>query len=171
MDENNEMVYREVQRPRQIWYWGLILAVAVLMWYWFIQQIVFGVPIGNNPAPDVVTIILWVLFGIAFPVIMLGVLKLVVEVHHDGVYIRFVPFHIHYRKYLFKDIRDYQRMTYSPLKRFGGWGLRFNFENEKAYNLIGKEGIELSFNYSKLVIGTQKPDELKRAIDSVRKEL
>ena len=63
---------------------------------------------------------------------MLGVLKLIIEVRGKGLYVRFVPFHFQYREYLLKDIRHYESITYSPLKRFGGWGIRFNFKGEKS---------------------------------------
>ncbi|VDG97995.1 Uncharacterised protein [Lysinibacillus sphaericus] len=167
MDKQIKVLYREIQRPQQIWLWVLILLEAAYMWYWFIQQIVFDVPIGNNPAPDVVTIIFWVLFGITLPVLMLGVLKLIIEVRSDGIYVCLFPFQIHYKQYLFKEINNYETITYSPLKRFGGWGIRFNSKGETAYNLNGKKGVELRLKHNKVVIGTQKPGELKKAIDSV----
>ncbi|WLR42037.1 DUF6141 family protein [Bacillus carboniphilus] len=67
---------------------------AAFMWYWFIQQIILGVSLGNNPAPNVVTMVLWLFFGIAFPVFMFRVLKLVTEVREEGIYIRFFSFSI-----------------------------------------------------------------------------
>ncbi|MGN7410919.1 DUF6141 family protein [Sporosarcina sp. SAFN-010] len=169
MDRQIKVLYREIQRPQQIWLWMLILLEAAYMWYWFIQQIAFDVPLGNNPASDVVTIIFWMLFGVTLPVLMLGVLKLIIEVRSDGIYVRLFPFQIHYKQYLFKEISNYETLTYSPLKRFGGWGIRFNSKGETAYNLNGKKGVELRLKYNKVVIGTQKPDELKKAIDSVHK--
>lgn len=169
MEKQTNVLYQEIQRPQQIWLWVLILLEAAYMWYWFIQQIVFDVPIGNNPAPDVVTIIFWVLFGVALPVLILGVLKLNIEVRSDGLYVRLFPFHIQYKQYLFKEISNYETLTYSPLKRFGGLGIRFNSKSETAYNLNGNKGIELRLKHNKVVIGTQKPDKLKKVIDSVHK--
>lgn len=87
------------------------------MWYGFIQQVILGVPFGDNPAPDVMVIIFWLVFGNIFPVLMLGMLKLITEVRDDGLYIRFIPLHFHYKLFLFKDIRNYQSITYSPFKR------------------------------------------------------
>ncbi|PWA07611.1 hypothetical protein DCC39_16395 [Pueribacillus theae] len=170
MGKHTKVVFREIQRPRQI-LWMLILLQATFMWYWFIQQIIFGVPMGNKPAPDVVTIIFWVIFGIVFPVFMLGIVKLITEVRIDGLYIRFVPFHFKYKQYLFKDILHYESITYSPLKRFGGWGIRFNLNGETAYNMNGKKGIELKLKYNTVVVGTQKPNELKKALDSVQRTI
>ena len=140
------------------------------MWYGFIQQLIIGVPFGNKPAPDVMMVILWVIFGIAFPITMLRIVKLIIEVREDGLYIRFKPFHIEYRKFLYKDIKQYESIIYSPLKRFGGWGIRMNFQGETAYILNGKQALELKLRNQTVVIGTQKPDELKNAMDSISKE-
>ncbi|MFD2045068.1 DUF6141 family protein [Ornithinibacillus salinisoli] len=169
MEKHTNVVYRETQRPRQILWWVLILLPATFMWYWFIQQIINGVPVGNKPAPDVVTIIFWAIFGIVFPVFMLGLSKLIIEVLNDGLYIRFVPFHFKYKQYLFKDIRHYESITYSPLKRFGGWGTRINFKGEMVYNINGKKGIELRLRNNTVVVGTRKPDELKKALELVQR--
>ena len=100
--------FREVQRPQQIWVWILVLGIAIMMWYGFIQQIIFGIPFGDKPAPNMMMVILWIMFGIAFPIIMLGMIQLITEVRDDGLYIRFMPFHIECRKFLFKDIQHYE---------------------------------------------------------------
>ncbi|HFJ9426626.1 DUF6141 family protein [Bacillus cereus] len=168
MKQQEQVIFREVQRPQQIWIWILILGIAILMWYGFIQQIIFDIPFGDKPAPNGALIVLWLVFGIASPILMLGVLKLIIEVRGKGLYVRFVPFHFQYREYLLKDIRNYESITYSPLKRFGGWGICFNFKGEKVYNMNGKKGIELKLIYNSVVIGTQKPDELKKALDSAK---
>ncbi len=168
MREDNKNVYREVQRPRQLWLWGLILLVVAYMWYWFIQQIIYDIDIGNNPAPDVITIVFWLVFGVALPVLV-GLLKLIIEVHTDGIYIRFFPFHFQYKKYLFRNLNDYERITYNSLKKFGGWGIRINTKGEIAYNMSGTQGIKLKLKDNTVIIGTQEPDQLKKALDSVLK--
>lgn len=169
MDNQEPVIYREVQRPRQVWLWVFIWGFTVFMWYSFIQQIIFGVPIGNQPAPDAVMVILWLVFGIVFPVGMLGFVKLITEVRRDGLYIRFVPFHVHYRSFMLKDLISYKSITYSPLKRFGGWGLRFNLEGETAYNMDGNQGIELKLRKNQtVVVGSRHPEELVKALDKVK---
>lgn len=168
MKQQEQVIFREVQRS-PIWVWILILGISMLRWYGFIQQIILDIPFGDKPASNGVLIVMWLLFGIAFPVLMLGVLKLIIEVREKGLYVRFVPFHFQYKQYLFKDIHHYECITYSPIKRFGGWGIRFNLKNEKAYNMNGNKGIELKLQYNTVVIGTQKSDELKKALDSVQK--
>ncbi|KOO46103.1 DUF6141 family protein [Priestia koreensis] len=170
MSKKANVRYREIQRPRTLLLWVPMLAVALLMWYAFIQQVFFGNKVGTNPASNGTLIVLWVVFGIIFPVVFLGLLKLVTEVRDDGLYIRYVPFHIHYKVFLFSEITSYKPITYSPLKRFGGWGIRFNLQNEIAYNMSGNSGMEIQFQQHTIVIGTRRPDELKKAIDAAYQE-
>ena len=62
-----------------------------------VQQIVLGKPFGNNPAPDIVLIIIVVVIGFGLP-IFFYVTNLTTEVRDDGVHFRFFPFHISFRK-------------------------------------------------------------------------
>jgi hypothetical protein len=143
MENQEKVIFREVQHFRQIWLLVFVLFFAILMWSITIRQIVFEISIGDNPAPDVLLVIFWLVFGILFPVFMLWMCKLIIEVRTDGLYIRFVPFHSHYRTFLFKDIIRFETIVYNSLKRFGGWGIRFNAKGDTAYNISGKQGIEL----------------------------
>lgn len=138
MKEQKDVVFREIQRPRQIWVWLLILLIAGLMWFCFIKQVILGIPVGDRPASEVMLTVLWLIFGIGFPLGLLGFMKLITEVRPEGLYIRYVPFHAQYREFLFKDIIHYKAITYHPLGRFGGWGIRFNMEGERAYTMSGK---------------------------------
>lgn len=162
-----ELIYREIQRPRQIWAWGIIFLVALFMWYAFIQQIFIGTPIGNNPAPDVILIVLWLIFGIIFPILMAGFMKLIIEVRFDGIYIRFSPFHLNFRKYLLKDIKQFKAIHYNSLE-FGGWGIRVNSKGEKAYSMGGENAIIFILSKETVVLGTKNPDELEHAINSIK---
>lgn len=165
MSNDRKLLFREIQRPYQYWWWWLIvLFVAAFVWYAFIQQILFGIPIGDKPAPDSVLIVIWLIFGIAFPIVMLRFVNLSVEVREDGLYVRFMPFHKKYRQFLFNDIDRVESITYESLKRFGGWGIRLNMDGEVAYNISGKQGIELKIKNQTVVIGTKKPEQLLKAI-------
>lgn len=166
MANRDNVTFREIQRPRQYWWQLLVLLIAILIWYGFIQQIILGIPFGDKPAPDAMLVVLWVLFGIVFPVIMLGMIKLTVEVRHDGLYVRFMPFHINYRKFLFSEIEHYELIRYNSVQRFGGWGIRQNLNGETAYNMYGDQGLLLRLNNRTVVIGTQRPDEFKQAMDA-----
>lgn len=92
--ESNNVIYKEVQKPKQPLLWLIVLSVAAIMWYGLIRQVILGLPFGNNPASDAILILFWVIFGIAFPLVMLKWTKLIIEVREDGLYIRYTPFHL-----------------------------------------------------------------------------
>ena len=45
-------LFHEVQHFRQLWLWALLLAIAALSIWGTVQQLLLGIPFGNNPAPD-----------------------------------------------------------------------------------------------------------------------
>jgi len=169
MRKYNKIIYRETQRPNQIWIWALVLPFAIFSWYSVIQQVFMGIPLGSKPAPNISLIIFWLIFGIVFPMVLIWFLKLIIEVRADGVYIRFMPFHLNYRRFLYKDIVNYELIDYS-FSEFGGWGIRVNIKGEKSYTMHGKQGVKLKLKNETVVIGTQKQIEMINAIDSLNEK-
>ncbi|WP_371261470.1 DUF6141 family protein [Bacillus sp. OV322] len=161
----DSVLYREVQRPRQLLYIIVIIFVSGIFWWGFIQQIIYGIQFGDKPASDIELVIAWVLFGLIIPLLASQV-KLITEVRIDGLYIKFVPFHFGYRVFHFQSIRDYKSVSFSSLIRFGGWGIRINLNGERLYNITGSEGVELRLTSGDIVIiGSKNSDELKKALD------
>ncbi|MGC9325327.1 MAG: DUF6141 family protein, partial [Desulfomonilia bacterium] len=115
--------YREVQHFRQVWIWVVVLGITLAIWYTFIMQVVLGIPIGSNPAPDKLVIIFWIIFGILFPLFSMTA-RLITEVRSDGIYVRFMPFHLTFRRIPFPDITRCWARDYRPIMEFGGWGIR-----------------------------------------------
>jgi hypothetical protein len=82
-------------------------------------------------------------------------------------FVRFFPFHRNFKRFAFEDFGEYYAREYRPLLEYGGWGIRCG-KNGKAYNVSGKKGLQIIFkNGKKLLIGSQNPEELVAAIDSV----
>jgi len=61
------VLFKEVQHVRQPWVWVVVLGIAALQWWGFVQQILLGIPFGSNPAPDAVMVLFLLCFGIALP--------------------------------------------------------------------------------------------------------
>lgn len=158
------MNYREVQQFRQIWIWLFIILLTGIAWYSFFQQIIFRRQFGSNPAPDLVMWIIWIVVGIGFP-LFFHAMRLIVEVRKDGVYIRFSPLHYRFHRIPLTELKSYKVRNYSPIKEYGGWGIRYGVKG-KAYNVSGNRGVQLELlNGKRLLIGSQKPEELAMAID------
>lgn len=166
MKENNRVIYREVQKPRQVWIWILIFLIASFSWYSLIQQIFLGNPIGTKPAPDGMLVIFWLIFGVLFPVGLIGFVNLAIEVREKGVYIRFQPFYYNYREILITDIVDYEPIVYHP-REFGGRGLRLNLKGEKAYSMNGKDALKLKLKDETVVFTTVNQQEMLCALQEI----
>jgi hypothetical protein len=154
----------EKQRFTQPWLWALILALAALVSYGGFRQLVEGVPWGSKPASDAVLVAIWLLAAIALPALFaFGHLR--TEVRKDGIRVRFVPFHLRPRTWAWETIRRVEAREYSPLREFGGWGIRVGFRGW-AYNVKGNHGIEVTFRAGhRVLIGTQDPDGFMRAVE------
>jgi hypothetical protein len=103
--------------------------------------------------------------------IMLWLARLQTIVCRDGLYVRFFPFHINFKRFAFEDFSEYYAREYSPIFEYGGWGIRYSFRNGRAYNISGNKGLQIVFkNGKKLLVGSQNPQELVEAIDSIVKK-
>ncbi len=161
--KGNTRIFREEQRFRQTWVWVLIVITSVIVWSSTIQQILFNNPIGNKPVTDSAIIILWIIFGIFFPIFFYK-LKLTTEVRKKGIYIRFFPLQLKFKRIGFERLKKYEIRTYNPILEYGGWGIRHGFKG-KAYNVSGNLGIQMEFkNGKRLLIGSQKPEDFYRGI-------
>lgn len=157
------ILYSESQCFRQLWLWIILLGVAALSIWSVVQQLILGEDFGSNPAPDTVLIVLVIVFGLGFPLAFYK-MNLTTQVRSDGVYYRFFPFHLSFRKIEFRDIAECEVRTYSALKDFGGWGIRYGRKG-KAYNVSGNRGVLLTFSQGKkLLFGSQKPEDFAAAI-------
>ncbi len=153
--------YREEQRFRQWWIWLLIGFLAALQWWGFVQQILLGQPWGDRPAPDWMMILFWLAFGIGMPVFFLY-LRLTVMVTDGTIDIHFRP--LTRRRIPVADVAHVEARTYSPLREYGGWGIR-GLGSNRAYNVSGDQGVELTlFDGHKVLIGSQRAEELAQAI-------
>ena len=156
-------LYRETQHFRQLWLWLPVLFISLLSIYGLIQQLFLGIPFGSNPAPDTVLVIIAVVFGLMLPVFLYKT-NLTTEVHSDGLYIRFFPFHLSFHKIALEDIKGFEVRIYRPLRDYGGWGIRYGRQG-KAYNVSGNRGVQLVLSDGKrLLIGSQKPEAFAEAL-------
>jgi hypothetical protein len=160
----DDTAFREEQKIVKVWWTTLIIvAIAVFIWYSFIQQIILGQPFGTNPGPDWMVWLLWVVFGIGLPIVWY-MTKLIVEVKEDHLLIRYFP--LTTRKIPFSDIKQVESRTYKPVREYGGWGLR-GWGNKRAYNVSGDQGVELELQDGRMImIGSQKPEELALALET-----
>ena len=106
--------------------------------------------------------------GLASVVLLLLLLGgLETEVRADGLYVRFLPLR---RKHRFgwQEIASAEARTYRPIREYGGWGIRWSTRG-KAYNVHGDRGLQLVLaDGRRVLIGSQRADELAAAIALAR---
>ena len=147
--------FKETQRFTQWWLWLILIFSWGSMIYAFISE----KPVSNfaNIISGVVMCALPILFW---------QMRLITRITDEGIYVRFIPFHFKEQFYAWDSIESAQVRTYSPLKEYGGWGIKYGFNGQgKVYNVSGNEGLQLVFKSGeKLLIGTQKPGEIQAAV-------
>jgi len=166
MIEKNSLIFCEKQKFSRLVRWLFILEPVVFIIFILLLLFYLGKE-HTQPLPTVVIVaILTVPIAVTF---LFWMSKLETQVRSDGLYILFFPFHINFKKFAFEDISEYYAREYRPLLEYGGWGIRYSFSG-KAYNISGKKGLQIIFkNGKRLLIGSQKPQELVAAIDSIIK--
>ena len=163
------ILFREKQRFKQFWLWAIILGAASVFWAGFIYQVMLGGQFGNRPVSDVQLTVLFVLMGIGMPWFFYQ-MKLTTVVGPGEVNVRLWPFHVKPVTIPLHLVRDFEKVVYSPISDYGGWGIRWGFKG-KAYNMSGNEGVKLYFyNRKPLLIGSQDAVALYEAI-KLAKEL
>jgi hypothetical protein len=158
-----KILFEEQQRMRQWWILAIPILLIAVFAYAIFQQEITGVPFGNKPAPS------W-LIGV-FMLIPIGLfwffwsLKLTTKITKKAINIDFGI--LGKCQILLTDIKKADVVTYSPLKDYGGWGLRIS-HNGTAYNMAGKLGLLVNTQSGKkIMIGTQKAKELKRVMEQL----
>ncbi len=155
-------LFHEEQRFTQWWIRLLVVAVTLLVWWAFIQQILLGKPAGTNPGPDWFLWIIMVVLGVGFPLFMFT-LKLETRVYPGRVDLRFA--YLIRRRISMKSIVSFRAREYRPLMEFGGWGVRWVPGKGVAFNTGGNKGVEVNLDDGKMVmIGSQEEMKLEQAI-------
>ncbi|HRE74136.1 MAG TPA: hypothetical protein PK637_00305 [Flavobacteriales bacterium] len=150
--------FAERQRFTQIWIWLLLLGINGLIIWGIVQQIGYGLPFGNKPVPNTGLVVIFILVNLfTFFFIFLSMRT---RIDEKGMHVRFFPFHRKERSFLWTDINRAYIRQYRPIAEYGGWGLRV-LGRFGAYNVSGDTGVQLELkNGGKILIGTQKKDEI-----------
>jgi len=168
-EKETGLIYREVQRFRQVWIWVVVSTLAGSMWYTAVRQLLLRRPFGGRAMPDILLVIFWFIFGIGLPTLFFFG-GLVTEVRDDGIYICFFPFHWSFHRIAFTDVKQCEVRAYRPLAEYGGWGIRYGRVG-KAYNVSGDRGVQIEFlNGKQLLIGSQRAEELWQVIQAKHSE-
>ena len=171
-DQGEGVIFREVQRFNQPWLWLLILVAAGFAWFTFVFELFQSLSPGEEGNQVWPAVLIWVLVGLGLPALFLST-RLVVEVRRDGLYYRFHPFHRRTFRIACSEIKKAEARTYSPIREYGGWGIRGAWRKGigKAYNVFGNRGLQLELEDGKRILfGSQEADELAAALNKAMGE-
>lgn len=163
---NDEILFEESQKFRQPWLWVLLITVNLITLYGLVKQFSYGLPIGSSIIPgNIIAFVITLVFtGVIF------ISKLKTTMKRDALYIRFYPFHLKTKRYVWEEISQIFVRKYNPIMEYGGWGVRLGmFGKGNALNVSGNMGIQLVFtNKNRLLIGTRKAAEAEAVLAQLK---
>ena len=146
-------LFEENQKFTQWWLWVILLSFPIIS---------FG-PFDENAVN-----INYVLIGFFIP-FLFYLFELRLKVSAEGLHYQFFPFHLKSHIIKLEDIEKFKAMEYSPLKEYGGWGIKYGFKG-KAYNVSGNNGVKIFLNNgTNIMFGSQKHLELAKALKNAHK--
>ncbi|NAW50484.1 hypothetical protein GNY06_03475 [Elizabethkingia argentiflava] len=158
------MQYKEKQRVNQLWIWGILIFILIVLVFGTYKQVFEGNNFGSKPVSNLTLIIITVFFLLF--ALFISAIKLITNIDKTGIQIQFIPFFI-VKKYEWDQISKVYIKEYSPLRDFGGWGIRYSSQG-KAFSLRGRYGLQLELiSGDKILIGTQKKEDLQNILQVV----
>ena len=164
---NTTTYFSEKQKVRQTWIF-ILVSIILLVWLWeLVQQVILGIPLGQNPSPD------WVILLIGlvpiFFVLLLIFLRLETIVDEEGIHYRMWPLQGKFRTINKNEIAGWEVRKYRPMRDYGGWGIRIGFQkNAVAFNMSGNLGAMFKLKSGKqILIGTRRHKEMQMALEKL----
>ena len=149
----------------------LLPIISLLIWG-FIQQVFLNLPFGNKPMSNVGLSIFVILFTAISTVFLLS--KMETFITEEGIYVKYFPLLLKTKFYSWDNIQAAYIRKYSPMREFGGWGVKYSFGSGKVYNVYGNRGLQLIFqDGKKILIGSNRVEELEdilKKLDDKRKQ-
>jgi len=141
----------------------LMFICTCIFLYGVIKQVIFGLPFGIKPAGNTALVVcLGLCLLLTLPFVFI---RLETRIKEDGIYVKFFPFHLSYKKYVWSEISKSYVKKYDPMN-FGIGG--YLGVTRYRYVVSGNMGLQLEFlSGRRLLIGTNKPEALTEALNLI----
>lgn len=156
------IIFREVQDLHNTIFLVSVLYPALLLWYIEIHSLVFGRPVGVRNIPEIYLFVLWIVFGLFFPLVIYCT-KHITEVRNDGIYIRLIPLNLFFKKIPFHMVEDCKIRVYDPLTEK-------EFDLSQSSKKVNPVVILKLISGERMLISSRKPEELYSAIKQAAEE-
>jgi len=154
--------FKEKQKFDQWWVWAFMLLMPLIPAYGIYKQVFLGTPWGSKPMSDIALYLF-----LAFTLLVIGMLCLITlttEIDDERIKMKLFPFAS--KDIAWSDVQSAEVVDYGFV---GGWGVRVGTKHGTVYNTSGSMGLAIVLNDgTKLCIGTQKEEELRRFIRRLR---
>lgn len=156
-------LFQETQRFRQPWVWGIVLLPMAIVLGILLYQLITGEPVGDNPAPD--RLLLLILFLIPVPVVVgFFVARLVTRIDREGLHYGWNLFGNRLNTIPWSDIHALALIRY----KFVGYGVHYARKYGTVYNVSGNVGLYVETKRGrKLTVGTTEPDRLDNVLRTI----
>ncbi len=96
-------------------------------------------------------------------------LKLKTRIDEKGIQYQYYPLQLSYKLTPWNEVSKCYIRNYDAIFEYGGWGMKFSFRKKtgKSFTVKGSDGLQLELtNGTKILIGTQKKEEIQRTLDT-----
>lgn len=154
--------FHEKQKFTQWWLWLILIISSAAPFIGLFRQIFLVEKFGDAPAIDSTIVIFSVVMVLVIALFLIMNLK--TEINQNEIRMKFFPFIT--KRIEWKDVKNVKVLNYGFV---GGWGIRLFTQYGTVYNTRGNKGLALELqNGKRILIGTQKEDELRRFIEEIR---
>lgn len=156
-----QSTFHEVQKFNQVLIGLVSIPIALFLVYALYKQLYLGEPFGSNPASDLGLVMIALLMFSLIP--FFWGMKLETGINNEMIKIRFFPFVN--KTIIWNDVKSAEVHKYGFV---GGWGIRLGTKYGTVYNISGNIGLALELKSGKkILIGTQKEEELRKVISQI----
>lgn len=153
--------FQEEQKFIQWWLWLILIGLGMIPIFGIYKQLIVGEKFGDKPMSDI-GLIIFSLFTFAF-LALFWFMRLKTKIDENIIQIDFFPFTK--KSVRWKEIKSAKVVKYE----FVGYGIRLGSEYGTVYNTKGNKGLAIKLKTGKkLVIGTQKANELTKIVEKAR---
>ena len=149
-------IFYETQRFRQVWIWTILLGITGIVGGAMTYQLI------NDPQTSLGELI----FPVGLLLFINGLffsMRLTTRLDASSLTFTYYPF-LRKKVYPLSELASMELIDYNGLLEYGGWGIKWNGDCW-SYTTGGTHGILVKTKDKKFLLGTQKPEEIKRAID------
>lgn len=149
-------IFNETQRFRQVWIWTILLGITGIVGGSMTYQLI------NDPQTSLGELI----FPVGLLLFINGLffsMRLTTRLDASSLTFTYFPF-LRKKVYPLSEMVSMELIAYNGLLEYGGWGIKWNGDCW-SYTTGGTHGILIKTKDKKFLLGTQKPEEVKKAID------